>query len=125
MDKPDLSRTVYHHLGRHAAEFEYFDFLTVKFQYRMAGIRQPYKRQRFIFPILFERAGVLRTHHHNNGILFNEFSKVLTQLRHVPAAEWSQEAPVENKDNVAAVFKVRKPDGLAVKIVQFEIRGRL
>jgi hypothetical protein len=50
---------------------------------------------------------------------------VLAQLRHVPAAERSEKAAVENQQHVFLVLKIGQPNLIAVEIRQCEIGGGL
>jgi hypothetical protein len=48
---------------------------------------------------------------------------ILAQLRHVPAAEWSVDAPIEHKDNILVSQVVREPDLATSSIYQREVCG--
>ncbi len=74
--------------------------------------------------VLSECRGILWYHHHNFGFLGHKLVIVLTQLRHVPAAEWSGEAAIENQQYMFLAAVIRKFHNFAIVIVQFESRSR-
>ena len=76
-------------------QFEQVDFLAVKFQDAVGWVGQADKRKFVRFPIQFEMFSVFRTDHDDLGFLSLKFCIVAAQLRHVPLAEWSDEAAVE------------------------------
>ena len=60
-------------------------------------------------PVLGESRPALWTHHQYHGFPLLKLIKVPAQLRHVRAAVWSQEASVEDQQDIPAT-KIRKPD---------------
>jgi hypothetical protein len=51
-------------------------------------------------PVIYESCFVIWTNDQDLCLEFDEVLIVPAQLRHVPAAEWSKESPVEDKQNV-------------------------
>jgi hypothetical protein len=49
-----------------------------------------------LVPEVLECCTVFWTNNQNLGLASDELFVVLAQLRHVPAAEWSKESPVED-----------------------------
>ena len=50
-----------------------------------------------LLPVFGKGIGIFRTDNHNFGILCQILIVILAQLRHMPAAEWSEKAPIENQ----------------------------
>jgi hypothetical protein len=55
---------------------------------------------------------------------FEKILVVLAQLRHMPLAEWSKKAAVENEQYVRIAAKISQANWLALEIDQGEVRGR-
>lgn len=102
MDIADPSFRIDDHLGGHPPQLEDIDLLAVQFQNRMLRIRKTDKRKIVLFKVLGEPVRRFRSDDHNNGIFFNEPLVFLAQLRHVLAAEGSEESPVHHQENEAA-----------------------
>ncbi len=74
-------------------------------------------------PIRFKGAGIFRTYDDHLGLPLDEFLVILAQLRHVPAAEWSNEAAVEHEQDMRCAAKIGQAKWLALIIGQGEVRG--
>jgi hypothetical protein len=89
----------------------------------MLRIWQSNKRKLFFCPIFLKFPVILRADNDNFGIPFHKLLILLTQLRHVPTAERSDESAIKNQNDMLFVLKIRKPKGLAIEIIQGKIRG--
>jgi len=87
-------------LGGHAAEFEKIDLLAEAFQDGMAGVWQADEGQVVGFPVFSEGGGVIRANDDHTRAEGEKVMIILAQLRHVPAAEGSLQAAVEDQDDV-------------------------
>ena len=78
--------------------------LAEQIRYAVVWIRQTYERQFMLFPVIIKNCLALRAHNQYLRITFNELLIVSTQLRHMPAAEWSKESPVKHQKNILLVL---------------------
>lgn len=106
MHEPQHTIFINQHLGWHAPKFEQVHFLTVKFQYPMFGIGQTDKWQLFLLPVISEGNRFFRTNHQYFRFQILKRFKILTQLRHVPAAKRSHKAAIKNHYHISAVEKI-------------------
>jgi len=97
VDETHRSGFVYGDLGRLSTELEQADFLPVPFEDGVTGVGQTDEGQVVLFPIHGKRIRILGSDHNHFGILSDKFVIVLAQLRHVPAAEWSEKTTVEDQ----------------------------
>ena len=125
MDKTSDSLFVDDDLGWHAAQLEYVDFLSVALQNTVRWVRQTDKGQLVRLPVHFEGIRVFRSNDHNFCFQGFEFRIILTQLRHMPLAERSQKAAVENQQNIGFVFEIRKRNFLTISIHESKLRCNL
>lgn len=110
-------------LGGHAPKLEEVYFLPVALQDRVAGVGQANEWQGIGFPVQRKCQTVFRSNHQDHGVLFCEFVVILAQLRHVPSAEGSEKAAIENEQDVLLQVKICEADLIAVEIGQCEIGG--
>jgi len=101
MDMPDQAFFVNDHLGWHASQLEQVDLLPVTPENSGLRVGQSDKWQRIFLPILGEGCLVLRSDDDHFGLAGAKFMIVLAQLRHVPAAEWSHKAAVEDQQEIS------------------------
>jgi hypothetical protein len=66
---------------------------------------------------------IFRPNHHDLSLAGDELQIVSTQLRHMPPAERSHEAPVEHQDNIFGAPVIREPDRPALDVGQGKIGG--
>ncbi len=123
MDKAGNPSAINDHLRRHAAQLEQVDFLTVQLENAGGGIWQANKRQFMLLPIFTEGSGVFRSNHDDLSVPAGKFFKVTAQLRHMPLAEWSGKAAVENQQNIVFAEEVGEGDRFPAKVGKRKIRG--
>lgn len=124
MHVPCNALPVNDHLSGHTPKLEKVYLLAVKLQYTGLRVRQTDKRQVVLRKVSGKSLFVFWTDHKDGGFPLNKILKVLAQLRHVLLAEWSGKAAVEYQQDVLFPFVIREMDGLTLKILQGEIRGR-
>jgi len=112
-------------LCRQATQFQQFDLLPIAFRHRMVRVGQADKRHLVFTPPIRKNFGLLRTDRNYLGAPFYKFQIVLAQLRHMPAAVWSNKAAVENKNDMPGAFIIREPDLPSLEVCQFKIGRRL
>jgi hypothetical protein len=110
--------------GRHPSDKRFY-LLGIKRGHLVQGtVTQASKRHIMTAPPL----GKLRQSFGPNGNYLRstryEFFVVLSQLRHVLAAVWSAETPVEDQDNGLFALIARQLYFFAISILQIEIRGQ-
>ena len=101
----------------HPSQFEPFDLLAVDAGNSMAGVSQSLKGNVVFLPIGLELISAVRADGDHNGISRDELIMILAQLRHVPAAEWSIEATVEDQHDMRVPGIVRDTDHLATRVL--------
>jgi hypothetical protein len=116
-----LSLFVNDHLGRHAPQFEELDLLSVAFEHGVFWIGQSNEIQLLLLPIISKCFCVLGTHHDDLGVPIGKLGKISAQLRHMPAAEGSPEATIEDQDDVLVALIVGQAHGLVFKILQGKV----
>jgi hypothetical protein len=75
-------------------------------------------------PVSFKGPGVLRTNHNHLRLPLEKLRIILTQLRHVPLAEWSGEAAVEDQQYICFSAKIRQTHSVPPEVLQGEIGGK-
>jgi hypothetical protein len=118
------ARFVYDHLRRHTPQLEQVDFLPVQLEHAGFRVRQANEGQVMLLPISCKGFGVFRANNDHLSLTFDEVLIVLAQLRHVPLAEWSGKAAVENQQHVRFAAKIGQANRLTLEILQSEIWGR-
>ena len=83
------------------------------------------KGRSFFLPVLGKGICIFRSDDHDLGFLLCEFVIVLAQLRHVPPAERSDKAAVEDQQDVLLALKICQADCASVEIGQCKVRGGL
>ena len=121
MDEAGNAILINDHLGRHAAKFEQVDFLAVQPEHAGLWIRQANKGQIMFVPISLKCLRILRSDHQNLSLPLRKFLKVLTQLRHMSLAKWSDKTTIEYQQEVGLSFKTGKLDRFSLEIRQSEI----
>lgn len=124
MDVPGSARFVDDHLCGHASQLEKVNFLPVQLQHAGFRIGQTGKWQIVFLPVGGERLSIFRANHNDFGPAVLEFLMVLAQLHHVPLAEWSGKAAVENEQNIRPPAKIGQSDRFAPEIFQRKIGCR-
>ena len=94
------------HLRGHAPQFEELDFLPVQLEHRMRGVGQAYEGQALGLPIAAKGLGILWPHNDDHRAPLDEPIIVLAQLRQVPPAEWSREAPVKDQNHMLPATEI-------------------
>ena len=84
----------------HPSELEEVDLLTVELEDRVLRVREADERQAMLLPVDPEGVGLVRAEDHDLRVPVREFPIVLTQLRQVPSAVGSEEAPAEDEEDV-------------------------
>ena len=64
---------------------------------------------------------VLRSDDQDGHVALCKSIEVLTQLRHVRAAEWSSKAPIEDQQDVLFLFEMGKANQVALIIWQYKV----
>ena len=123
MHKTGYAGFIHDHLGGHAAQFEQVYFLPVELEHAGFGVRQADKGQVVLAKIGRKGIRIFRADHNHFGPVLHKFWVILTQLRHMPLAEWSGESAVEYQQYIVLAKQVRKAEGLAFVVRQGEIRG--
>jgi hypothetical protein len=100
VDVAGRSLLIHDHLGWHPPELEEVDFLTEQLQDAPFRIRQTGIRQAFFLPIRPEFLSIFRTYYQDNRLLFHELIVILAQLRQMPTAVRSGEAPVKDQKDI-------------------------
>jgi hypothetical protein len=103
-------------LGRQPAQSEKSDLLAVLTGDSVCRVGQPDEGQSLSCPEGLKGPGIVRPYHHNRGINCLESVIIPTQLRHVPAAEWSHKTTVEHKQNIFPVRIFRKVKKLPLEV---------
>lgn len=106
MHMPQHARLINEHLRGHSAQLEHVDLLPIPFENRMFRVGQPDKRQRFLRPIFLKRFRILWTNHNDCCLQVKKAVIILTQLRQMPAAEWSNEAAIEHNQHMLTGGKI-------------------
>jgi len=112
-------------LSRHAPQLEYFHFLPVQFRYGVIGVGQADEGHCVFVPPVREGLRILRADGDDLGASLNEFLILLTQLRHVLSAVRSNEAAVEDEDDVFSAFVAGELYLAAFAVAKLEIGGWL
>ena len=89
----------------------------------MFGVWQADEGQVVFSPIFYERIFIFRANDENHSVFVLKFLVVLAQLRHMPTAERSDKAAVENQQHGLLTTEIGQSNLLAAKVGQFEIRG--
>ena len=89
----------------------------------MIGVRYARERHLFTAPPGTKRLGVLRSNGDNLGAPFCKLPVIAAQLRHVPPAVRSGEAPVEYQNDIALTPVIGKSYYPAFTILHAEIGG--
>lgn len=118
----DHAGQINQHLRRHPAQLERLDLLSIQFLNSVFRIRQPDKREIFLPPVFLKRFGLFRADNEYLRIQGDEALIIPAQLCQMPAAERSGKTAVENQQHIHPAGKIRKGNGVAVKIRRSEIR---
>lgn len=94
MGKADVPLPVDDQQGRHPAQLEQPDLLTVLVGYGVVRVRQAYEGVPAAPPMIDEGLPVIRADHDNFGPSIDELLVITAQLRQVPPAVRSGEAAV-------------------------------
>ena len=114
---------VYEYLGRHAPESKKIHFLSVRFQNLVFWVWQAHKEEVSHFPVLLKCPGVFRTDDDHFSVEGGEPIVIQAQLRHVPAAERSQEPPVQDQQDTRPGQLIGERKGaLPVEMFEREVR---
>ena len=124
MGEANDSLLIHQKLGGHPAQFEKVDLLTEPLQNRVPWIGKALEGKAMFRPEVGEGVPPFRPDHDNLGIPPTELIIALAQLRHVPSAKQSAEAPVEDQHYVSLPLEIRQADPSTVEILQVEVRGR-
>ena len=95
-----LPRLVNDDLRRHPSQPKQLDFLPVHLENRVFGVWQAHKWQIVFLPILLKSVSGIGANHDNFCIQDGKLVIILAQLRHVPAAKWSDKTPVQNQNHI-------------------------
>jgi hypothetical protein len=117
----DKTLFVDHHQRRDAPEFEQVDFLSIKIGNGMFWVGQADKGQSFVRPVAGKRLGAIGANRQNDRVTRGKSREIVAQAREMGAAIRSKEPAQEDQDNVFLTFELRKPDGIAITIGEFEI----
>jgi hypothetical protein len=85
------------------------------------GLGQPNEGQIVLLPIGCKGFGVFGAEDDNLRLSLDKFLMILAQLRHVPLAEWSGQAAVEDQHHMRFAAEIGQADGLTQEIGQAEI----
>lgn len=121
MDKSGDPFAIDDHLRGHPPELEEIDLLSVKFEDAGSWVGQTDKRQIIFAPVGSESSVIFRTDHDNFGLAVHKFLKVMAQLRHMPLAEWSGKAAVEDDQDVVCSAEIGELNGFTPEIIEGEI----
>lgn len=121
VDISQPSHLIDDHLGRLSPEFEEVNLLSVKFEDRVIGIGQADERQIPFTPVILELTGPFGTHGDYHRIPSFELRIIPAQLRQMPPAKRSGEAPVQHEYHAPIAAKLRKANGITSKILQGKI----
>ena len=110
-------------LSRHAPQLEYFHFLPIKFRYGVVWVGQAGEWHCMFVPPVREGLRILRADDDDLGISLNELLIFLTQLRHVLSAVRSNEAAVEDEDDVFVTFVAGELYFAAFAVAKLEVGG--
>ena len=110
MAMADNSVLVDKNLGRQASQLEQPDLLAIKISEAMPGIGDADEGETFLRPVFFKHIRTFRPDRHDFRIELAEPLIILAQLRHVPAAEGSDEAPVEDQQQILLAGIVAQGD---------------
>ncbi len=111
------------HQRGHPSQLEYFDLLPVHIRDANLGVGKPNQRILMVLPMILERLAVVGPNDQNFGLVLDELVVILTQLHEMLAAVRSGKAAIKHEHDVLFSVIVRKMDGLARHIDQFEIRS--
>lgn len=89
----------------------------------MFGIRQPDEGQVIFLPKFGKGFLIFRANDQNRGVDLLKFCKVLAQLRHMRAAEWSDEAAIKYEQEIAFFTVASQGHGASREIHQRKIGG--
>ena len=117
MDEADYALQIDKHLCGHSAELENFHFLTIALQNGVGGVGNPDKGQPLHFPISPKGVGIFGTDDDDDGIPLGKLQIILTQLRHMPAAERSDKTPVKDQDDEEADHEDEGDDAHSLEAV--------
>ncbi len=98
--------------ARHASELQEFEFLTQDVQMLFVWIRDAREGKLFFFPEAGHFIRFVCANRDDFGVTLDKLVIILTQLRQMPAADWSPEAPKHHEDNVVVTDVVAKIVGL-------------
>jgi len=59
---------------------------------------------------------IFGTNHNDNGVLFDEFIKILTQLRHMTLAKWSSKSTIKDQDNILDSTIIREMEWFPLEV---------
>lgn len=121
MDKSGDPFAIDDHLRGHPPEFEEIDLLSVKFKDAGRRVGQTDKRQIIFAPVGSESLFIFRTNHDNLSVAVHKFLKVMAQLRHMPLAERSCKAAVEDDQDVVRSPEIGELNGFTPEILEGEI----
>ena len=76
----------------------------------MAWVGETDKRQLFPEEVGVEGLGAFRADHQDLRAGSNKFVVIMTQLRHMPLAEWSSKSAVQDENDMIETLKIRKRD---------------
>ena len=92
-------------------------------QHAVFGIWQSRERQLLLLPVLVKGGGTVRAKNEYFCIKFAKIRIRPTQLRHVPAAERSEQAAVKYQHNMVLAPVARKSKRMAIAIIKGKIGG--
>ena len=68
----------------------------------MVGIGQADEGQLLPGPILLKGCSIFRANDHNHAVVPIKIREILAQLRHVPSAEGSEKAAIEDEQDIVS-----------------------
>ena len=118
----DPARLVHHDLSRHPAQLEELDLLSVALEDGVLGIGKAGEGKPVFLPVTREGLGPFRSHDNDLGPPGPKLLVSLAQLRHVPTAERSGEASVEDEDHMGFALEIRETDLRATEVLKGKVR---
>ncbi len=108
MDETYHAGPIHDDLCRHPPKLEQACLLAIQVCHYMIRIGQANERQIVFRPVGAESISIIRSGHYNFRPSRHELIIVLTQLRHVPSAEWSDKAAIEDEYDILRAVYVRE-----------------
>ena len=109
-------------LRRHAPPPEQLDLLPEEVEDAVLGIGQADEGEALGLPSPLEGRGAVRAEDHDLGPALRQLAVLLAQLRQVPAAVRSEEAAVEDEQDVRDALEARERERLALEVGEREVR---